>query len=381
MKISFVIGTRPELIKLAPIIWEAQKKDFQIDIVNSAQHTDLLDPFWKTFNLTPTHVLDVMLPGQSLSSLTARVLSQFQNYIDSCIEVPNIVIAQGDTTTVMAVSIVAFYNKIKFAHVEAGLRSFDFENPFPEEYNRKIAAICAQFHFCPTTNSAKNLLNEGLPEDNIFVVGNTVVDSLSLLTKSSLFKEKKWINPILNEINNFKRVVLVTCHRRENHGRNLVVIINAIKELAFNNQTILFVWPMHPNPSVKKILQDSTLNTSNNILLTDPLDYLDILKILDISFCAITDSGGIQEEAPSFGTPVLILREVTERPEGVTEGISYIVSSDKNKIIETFNHLDQYYPKFDQNPFGDGNSSKRIINELLKYSNKLDNLSDENTRS
>jgi UDP-N-acetylglucosamine 2-epimerase (non-hydrolysing) len=370
MKISFVIGTRPELIKLAPIIWESQKKDFKIDIVNSAQHTDLLDPFWATFNLNPTHVLDVMIPSQSLSSLTARVVSQFQNYIDSCRELPDIIIAQGDTTTVMAVSIVAFYNKIKFAHVEAGLRSFDFENPFPEEYNRKIASICAQFHFCPTAISAQNLLNEGIPKNKIFVVGNTVVDSLLILSRSSLFKNRKWNNSILNKINEFKKTVLVTSHRRENHGDNLNNIIEAIHELASQNDETIFIWPLHPNPNVRTKLLDSPLNTLNNIILTEPLEYLDILKLLEICFCTITDSGGIQEEAPSFLTPVLILRDVTERPEGVNEGISFIVGADKQRIIEKYNQLKVDYPIFKENPYGDGNSSFKITEILSQYSNR-----------
>jgi UDP-N-acetylglucosamine 2-epimerase (non-hydrolysing) len=364
MKIAFVIGTRPELIKLAPIIWEAQKKDFKIDIVNSAQHTDLLDPFWATFNLNPTHVLDVMLPSQSLSSLSARVISQFQDYIDSCLELPEIIIAQGDTTTVMAVSIVAFYNKIKFAHVEAGLRSFDFENPFPEEYNRKIAAICAQFHFCPTSNSAQNLLNEGVSKDQIFIVGNTVVDSLLKLTTSELFLNSNWNNSELYKINDFKKVVLITCHRRENHGENLSLIINAIQELAIQNKETLFIWSKHPNPNVRMKLHDSSLNSCKNVILTEPLEYIDILKLMNICFCVITDSGGIQEEAPSFKTAVLILREVTERPEAVDQGISFIVGANRKKIIEKFNELKESYPSFKQNPYGDGDASLRIIDIL-----------------
>lgn len=365
MKITFIIGTRPELIKVAPIIWAMKNKGVNFDIVNTAQHKDLLEPYWKTFDIVPTHILDVMVSGQNLASLTARAINQIQNYLDAVEVKPTIISAQGDTTTVMASAMVSFYNRIKFAHIEAGLRSFDFENPFPEEYNRRIASIAADFHFCPTKVSENNLLNEGVSKDNIFVVGNTVVDSLSEISKSDAFNQASWINTQLATIGSYERSVLITCHRRENHGKNLIEIIESIAELAKSNKSTYFVWPLHPNPNVRQTVLDSDLSQLENVLLTDPLEYLDILRLLNMVFCAISDSGGIQEEAPSFNTPILVLRETTERPEGITSGVAFLVGANKNEIIEKFNELKQQSISFCSNPYGDGKSSKRIVDILL----------------
>lgn len=364
MKITFIIGTRPELIKVAPIIWEIKKTDIAYDVVNTAQHKDLLEPYWKTFDIEPTHVLDVMVSGQNLSSLTSRTINQIQDYIDTVKIKPSVIIAQGDTTTVMASSMVSFYNNIKFAHIEAGLRSFDFDNPFPEEYNRRIAAIAADFHFCPTKISENNLINEGISQEKIFVVGNTVVDSLSKISKSEKFTQSKWINDELRNIESYDKVVLITCHRRENHGRNLTEIIKTIEDLAKLNTSIYFVWPLHPNPNIKQKVLDSDLSKLDNVLLTVPLEYLDVLKLLKIAFCAISDSGGIQEEAPSFNTPVLVLRDTTERPEGVTSGVAFLVGANKNRISSKFNELKHQNIIFNSNPYGDGKSSYRIVNQL-----------------
>ncbi|MDI1323219.1 MAG: UDP-N-acetylglucosamine 2-epimerase (non-hydrolyzing) [Algoriphagus sp.] len=365
MKIAFIIGTRPELIKVAPIIWALKKTDISFDVVNTAQHKDLLEPYWKTFNIEPTHILDVMVSGQNLASLTSRAISQIQNYLDNVSVKPTIILAQGDTTTVMASSMVSFYNDIKFAHIEAGLRSFDFYNPFPEEYNRRIASITANFHFCPTSISQNNLLNEGILENKIFVVGNTVVDSLSKVSNSNDFDQTPWVNKLLERVNCFENVVLITCHRRENHGDNLIEIIESISQLAKENSLDLFLWPLHPNPNVKQKILGSDLSKLENVILTGPLEYLDILKVLNIAFCAISDSGGIQEEAPSFNTPVLVLRETTERPEGVTSGVAFLVGADKKKITSKFNDLKKHKIYFDRNPYGDGQASEKIVDILL----------------
>jgi UDP-N-acetylglucosamine 2-epimerase len=362
MKLAFVIGTRPELIKVAPLIWEAKKNGIEYDVINTAQHKDLLEPYWSTFNIEPTHILDVMVSNQNLSSLTARAINQIQNYINEVAVKPSVIIAQGDTTTVMAASLVSFYNQIKFAHVEAGLRSFDFQNPFPEEFNRKIASISATFHFCPTLKSQENLLNEGIEQSKIFVVGNTVIDSLMKISQNANFKELPWLNKKLNQIHQYQKSVLITCHRRENHGRNLEIIIEAIEDLAQNNQDFVFVWTLHPNPNVKQKVLDSNLRKFKNVLLIEPLEYIDILKFLDIANCAISDSGGIQEEAPSFKTPVIVLREATERPEGIDAGLAFLVGAVKQEIVNKFNELKTNYPRFDYNPYGDGKSSEKIIN-------------------
>jgi len=370
MKIAFIIGTRPELIKVAPVILELKKHGVAYDIVNTAQHKDLLDPYWKTFGIEPTIILDVMVAGQNLSSLTERAINAIQSYLDTVSKEPDIILSQGDTTTVMAASLVSFYNKIKFAHLEAGLRSFDFENPFPEEMNRRIASIATDIHFCPTEVSKKNLLNEGIETEKIFVIGNTVIDSLNLLVNKDDFKQSKWLNTGLDKTNNFSKKVLITCHRRENHGGNLMDIIAAVFDLATSNQDTIYVWTLHPNPNVRGKIMDSKLSELENVILIEPLDYLDLLKMLDVSFCAISDSGGIQEEAPSFRTPVLVLRETTERPEGVTEGVAFLVGSDCKKIVEKYNELIINPPNFKGNPYGDGESSKKIIEILIK-NNKL----------
>ena len=366
MKITFIIGTRPELIKVAPVILECQRQKIEIDIVNTAQHKDLLDPYWKTFNIWPSKVLDVMIPGQTLTSLTSRALIGIEEYLNSVEIKPSVILAQGDTTTVMAASIVSFFNGIKFAHLEAGLRSFDMLNPFPEELNRKIASISANIHFCPTEVSRENLLKEGISSDLIHVVGNTVIDSLDLIKNSEKFQSTNWSNENLFKINDYKRSVLITCHRRENHGDNLLKILNAISKLAKKEQDTIFVWALHPNPNVREKVLDSELANLDNLLLTNPLDYLDLLKMIDKSCCIISDSGGIQEEAPSFETPVLILRKATERPEGVDVGVAFLVGTDEEEIFNKFEFIKKNNVKFGQNPYGNGDSSKKIVKQLYK---------------
>jgi UDP-N-acetylglucosamine 2-epimerase len=366
MKIAFIIGTRPELIKVAPVIWEAQKRNLDFDVVNSAQHKDLLEPYWTTFNIKATHVLDVMREGQNLASLASRAIQQIQNYIDTTKIPPTIILAQGDTTTVMAAGIVSFYNCIHFAHLEAGLRSFDFENPFPEEYNRRIAAIGASFHFCPTKISKKNLIREGVSENKIYVVGNTIVDALNIISQHHEFLNSNWNNDKLDKLNYFDKTVLITCHRRENHGNNLIQIIEAIVELSKKNPKIGFIWTLHPNPKVRESVLESELKVIGNVLLIDPLEYPDLLKVIQKSFCVISDSGGIQEEAPSFQTPVIVLRKKTERPEGVDAGIAFLVGADKELIVAKFEELKNKSINFSTNPYGDGFTSVRLIDILLE---------------
>lgn len=365
MKIAFIIGTRPELIKVAPIILEAMKSNITCDVVNTAQHKDLLDPYWSSFGLKPTHILDVMVPGQNLTSLTSRALNQIQKYIDDSPIKPEIILAQGDTTTVLSASIVSFYNRIKFAHVEAGLRSHDLYSPFPEELNRKIASIIADYHFCPTTISKQNLINEGVPTDRIYIVGNTVVDSLAWFRSKVDFDKLDYRNDKLNEVNKFEKCVLITCHRRENQGKNLLSIIDTIYSLALESPNIMFIWTMHPNPQIKSIILESSLNRVNNVLLVDPLEYIDLLNIMAKSICIISDSGGIQEEAPSFNKPVIVLRDTTERPEGINQGLAFLAGSDKGKIFDYFKFISNNTIEFKSNPYGDGKSSERIL-QILK---------------
>lgn len=360
MKISFIVGTRPELIKVAPLIKEFLNNRTDLDIVNTAQHKDLLDPYWDTFGIKPTYTLDVMVPGQSLSSLTARAITEIQSYIDTVPQKPDVILAQGDTTTVMASSFICFYNNIKFAHLEAGLRSHDLYNPYPEELNRRIASIIADFHFCPTDISKQNLINEGIPLEKIHVVGNTVVDSLEWIRSKIDLKTSLFQNLKLNPVNNFESCVLVTCHRRENQGNNLLLIIEAIYKLALDSPKTIFIWTLHPNPQVKNIVLSSVLKKVENVLLVEPLEYLDLLSIMSRSFCIISDSGGIQEEAPSFNTPVIVLRDTTERPEGVDAGLAFLAGTDIEKIFYFYNFIKQNQIPFISNPYGDGKSSERI---------------------
>lgn len=359
MAILVVIGTRPELIKLAPVIYSLQKKKLPYVLLNTAQHKSLLDPYWKVFGIKPDAQLDVMVPGQSLSALTSRVISQLQEYIDSCDFKISAIMAQGDTTTVMAASMVSFYNAIPFAHVEAGLRSYDYLNPFPEEFNRRVASLITSFHFAPTKMSANQLKKEGIKTSAIHLVGNTVVDSLQHISKTETFKRKEYSNQALNVLAD-KKFVLITCHRRENHGTNFNKITASIQKLLIAHPKLTFLWILHPNPNIKIGLEASSITSYENFMLVDPVEYWDLLKLIRNSSIIITDSGGIQEEAPSFGKPVLVMREVTERPEAVKKGFSKLVGVSQKKILEGFNWASSVKLKKGSNPYGDGKASDKI---------------------
>lgn len=365
MALLVVVGTRPELIKLAPVVYSLKKKKIPYVLLNTAQHKNLLDPYWKVFGLKPDAELDVMVPGQSLSALTARVLQQLQEYIDGSANKPTAIMAQGDTTTVMAASMVAFYNNIPFAHVEAGLRSFDYLNPFPEEFNRRVASLITRFHFAPTGMSAKQLRNEGIKKSDIHLVGNTVVDSLQYISKTKTFRQPEYSNPALNVLQD-KKFVLITCHRRENHGENFKKITTAIQKLITDNPQLTFLWILHPNPNIKKGLEASSITANKNFLLVDPVEYWDLLKLIKNCFIVITDSGGIQEEAPSFGKPLLVMREVTERPEAVKKGFSKLVGVSQKKILAGFKWAATVKLAKGSNPYGDGRASEKIAAVLKK---------------
>lgn len=369
-KLLIVIGTRPELIKLAPIILEFKKrfKKPPIIILNTAQHKDLIKKYWRIFKIKPDFELDFMLPNQTLAELTSRGLIQLENFIDSYNNTGNKIsgiIAQGDTTTVMLSSMIAFYKKIPFYHVEAGLRTFDLQNPFPEEYNRKIAAIATSFHFAPTQIAKQNLLKEGYNK-NIFVTGNTIVDTVNLFKnkfknyspKDNLLKKK-----IKTQNTNY---ILITCHRRENQGENLLKIIKAIKQLSTIYKNYNFIWPLHPNPNVKSVVLNNFDARYKNIFLTEPLDYIDLLFVLSKCKLVITDSGGIQEEAPSFNVPVIILRKKTERPEGVHAKVAHLVGTNTEKIFKTSIEILNTKKIILKNPYGDGKAAIRIVDKLLQ---------------
>lgn len=369
-KLLIVIGTRPELIKLAPVIIEFKKrfKAPPIIILNTAQHKELLKPYWNIFNIKPDYELNFMKRGQSLAQLSARGLLQFEKFLNDCYQSGlkiSGVLAQGDTTSVMISSLIAFYHGIPFYHLEAGLRTNDLQNPFPEEFNRKVASITAQIHFAPTKLSKQNLIHEGIKK-NIYVTGNTIVDAVEFF---KLKFNKHTIKDIkIKKIffaGSTNKVILITCHRRENHGKNLLEIISAVNILANKYSEFKFIWPLHPNPNVINVVKENIDKTCTNIVLTPPLEYEDLLYVMQHSKLILTDSGGIQEEAPSFNVPVIILREKTERPEGVKAKIAWLVGTKKENIIKLADYLLKKKSFKFKNPYGNGRASELIVDILL----------------
>ena len=372
MKILFVIGTRPELIKVAPIILAFKNSGYQdkIKVLFTAQHKDILNQYSKIFGIKADYELDFMNKGQSLGMLTSRAFSQtdvFFNNLKEKDELPEYVVVQGDTTTVFSVGVSAFYYGIKVAHVEAGLRTYDLDNPFPEEFNRRAVSIFADINFAPTKLSAKNLYKEGIKKSNVKIVGNTVIDALQYIIKSKTFNESIFVEPKLNKIILQKdKVVLITFHRRENQNNNLLELISAVTSLSKTYKDTTFIWTVHPNPKIKDIVLNSEISKRKNIILVPPLEYIDILKIMSLSKIILSDSGGIQEEAPSFGVPVIVLRKSTERPEGVIAKKVFLTNVVFGEIIDKFTDLYNNYSSINlDNPYGDGKSSTRIMGFLL----------------
>jgi UDP-N-acetylglucosamine 2-epimerase (non-hydrolysing) len=370
-KICLIVGTRPEIIKVAPIVMEFRKREFRdYIVVNTGQHKDLAAPYWDLFDLKPDYELDIMAPGSTLGSLTARALQHLDELLNELQKEFTIdaILAQGDTTTVMASSLISFYRNIPFIHLEAGLRSFDLNNPFPEEFNRKVTTIVTQLHLAPTFSAQEQLLKEGIASEKIKVIGNTIVDALDFVRNSPFFKETSFSNEKVNEVfNKFGKYVLITCHRRENHGDNLDQLIEAVVTLAQNEKDTLFVWPVHPNPNVKgRVIKNAALTSLKNVLLTEPLEYLDIVKILSKCCVVISDSGGIQEEAPSFQVPVLVFRSATERNEAIAVGISKLVEAKTESIINDYYNFTPHFNSSFQNPFGDGQAASRATDFIMQ---------------
>lgn len=362
-KIVCVVGTRPEAIKMAPVILALQAAPWaEVKVVATAQHRQMLDQVMGFFGIRPDIDLDIMRPDQSLSSLTARLLQALDEVLTN--EQPDAVLAQGDTTTVMAVALACFYRRIPFGHVEAGLRTWDIQNPFPEEANRVIAGRLARWHFAPTEGSKENLLREGVDGSSIYVTGNTVIDAL--LTTAS--KELAVGVPLDDK----RRLVLVTSHRRENFGQPFRNICQAIRQLAETNDDIEILYPVHPNPNVKTVAYD-ILGGCANIVLCDPLEYAPFVAAMKKAYLIISDSGGVQEEAPALGKPVLVLREETERPEAVDLGVVKLVGTTTNTIIREAQLIlddEQAYKAIARgiSPYGDGNAAGRIVDVLRRAS-------------
>lgn len=363
-KVIFVIGTRPEAIKLAPVILAArQRPRLGVKVLATAQHRALLDDVLRVFEIVPDFDLDVMSADQTLSEVTARVIIGVERILKE--ERPDLVVIQGDTNTVLTTALACYYQKIPVAHVEAGLRTYNKHQPFPEEINRTLVSHLADFNFCPTPRARDNLLREGVGENKIMVTGNTVIDALFLaLKKAALFGEE------FKRIDFSKKIILLTAHRRENFGAPLESICCAVKDIVERFDDVVVVYPVHPNPEVQKTVR-KFLNGRPRIHLLPPLDYLSFCHLMQKSYLILTDSGGIQEEAPSLNKPVLILREITERPEVVEVGAAKVAGFGRMKIADEVGLLLTDEEKYDhmakvQNPFGDGNAARRILDKLFE---------------
>jgi UDP-N-acetylglucosamine 2-epimerase (non-hydrolysing) len=372
-KVLLVFGTRPEAIKMAPLVKGFQKDtiNFETKVCVTAQHREMLDQVLDIFEIKPDYDLNLMKPGQDLYDITSNVMMGMKDVLSDFN--PDIVLVHGDTTTTSATSLAAFYQKIKVGHVEAGLRTGDIYSPWPEEANRQITGILANYHFAPTITSKDNLLKENKKEENIIVTGNTVIDTLFLVLEK-INNNETLKNKIITNINSQykldedKKLILVTGHRRENFGQGFINICKALKEIALKNPQVDIIYPVHLNPNVQKPVKE-LLSNIKNIYLINPLQYEEFIYLMDKSYLIITDSGGIQEEAPSLGKPVLVMRDTTERPEAIEAGTIKLVGTNPKTIIsETQNLLDNKndYKTMSKahNPYGDGKACKKIVKHL-----------------
>ncbi len=365
-----VFGTRPEAIKMAPVIKQIEASlEFENIICVTAQHREMLDQVLNLFQITPHYDLDIMTPHQILPSLTAKILLELPEVMQEA--KPDMVMVQGDTTTTFGAALTAFYHQIPVAHIEAGLRTSNKYSPYPEEINRRLTTSIADYHFAPTTKSKDNLIREGLPASTVFVTGNTVIDALKLVVEKhrdpsvsktwhSYFKDKFNIS-----FSGQKRTILVTGHRRENFGEKFEGICRALATIAEQNSEIQIVYPVHLNPNVQKPVY-SILGSVENVFLIPPLDYEPFVFLMNKSYLILSDSGGVQEEAPFLGKPVLVTRDTTERPEGIEAGTAKLVGTDPSKLIETTKELltnKSLYESISRavNPYGDGTASAKIL--------------------
>lgn len=364
-----VFGTRPEAIKMAPLVKGLSENSFFINkVCVTGQHREMLDPVLRLFSIKPDFDLNVIQQNQNLSTLTTRILEGLDRLFTHY--KPQLILVHGDTTSSFAATLAAFYNRISVAHIEAGLRTNNLYSPWPEEANRKLTGTLAKFHFAPTKSAKDNLDRENIPIENIYVTGNTVIDALHQAVQL-LQNNNEYIKQFLEQwpfLNEEKKIILITGHRRENIGDGFKKICKAILRLAKQFPDINFVYPVHLNPNVQKIVRE-TLSGINNIYLIEPLDYLPFVYFMQKSYLILTDSGGIQEEAPGLGKPVLVMRETTERPEAVYAGTVKLVGSEEEKIFNCVSDLildDALYNKMSQaeNPYGDGLATSRIIDIL-----------------
>ncbi|QCK16492.1 non-hydrolyzing UDP-N-acetylglucosamine 2-epimerase [Mangrovivirga cuniculi] len=370
-KVAVIIGTRPEAIKMAPVIHALKaEENIQTTVISTGQHKELLDHVTKLFDIEVDHSLDIMRSNQTLAGITSKVVSMLDDLFQK--ERYDLILVHGDTTTAMGGALAGFYNKIKVGHVEAGLRTNDIYAPFPEEVNRKIISSIAYKNYAPTINSQENLLSENIDKSKIKITGNTVIDALFYVLERVESGGISIGEDILSLVeNNEKKYLLVTGHRRENFGEGFISICSALRQLALNNSELEIIYPVHLNPNVKKVVHKH-LSDLENVHLIPPLDYSSFIFLMSKSFIILTDSGGVQEEAPSLGIPVLVMREKTERPEAVTSGTVKIVGTNTDLIIKEVQNLlsnKRYYAAMSEklNPYGDGKASKRIIEDILKF--------------
>lgn len=367
MKILLCFGTRPEAIKMAPLFHELKKSNHEVKVCVTAQHRQMLDQVLDFFELVPDYDLNLMLPNQSLNQLCANILKSIDEVLIS--ELPDLVLVHGDTTTSSMVALAAFHRQIKIGHVEAGLRTYNKFSPFPEEINRQLTAKLADYHFAPTLQAVNNLKLDQISDDVIYNVGNSVIDALIWgVNKLSNGYENIIIKNLKKNIDFKKRLILVTGHRRENFGEGLNQICEALLELSKRDDTFI-IYPVHLNPNVFEPVH-AILGGKSNVLLIEPAEYPVFIWLMQQSFLIISDSGGVQEEAPTLGKPVLVTREFTERAEGVAAGYSTLVGTNKNKIIKKATEILDSFEGFKvlNNPYGDGNSANKItsvINEIL----------------
>jgi UDP-N-acetylglucosamine 2-epimerase (non-hydrolysing) len=363
-KIVVAYGTRPEIIKMAPLIIELKKrKNVELVVVNSGQHKEMVNDLESFFGITSDYKFKVMTPNQSLNTVLSKIITESASLFAQL--KPDWVFVQGDTTTVLGIGIACFYAGIKVAHVEAGLRSNDINNPYPEEFNRRVVSLFANYNFAPTRASANNLVKEKVKKSKIHITGNTVVDALNYVLSNKKEKARSTANPV--------KKILITAHRRENHGKGIEKICEAVQKILSIRTDVEFIWPVHPNPNVS-IPVKRILGANKRVKLTGPLSYLELVSEMREAYLIWTDSGGIQEEAPSMKKPVLILRNVTERPETVTAGFGVLVGVNSNKIVSVTTSLLDNKTKYKKmisgkNPFGDGKASQRIVNIVLKDHN------------
>jgi len=369
-KILLIFGTRPEAIKMSPLVKEFQKykSKFNTKVCVTAQHREMLDQVLAFFEIKPDYDLNLMRPGQNLYQLTADVIIGLKLVLEEFI--PDVVLVHGDTTTSTIAALASFYANAKVGHVEAGLRTYNKQAPYPEEINRQLTSRITDYNFAPTQKSKQNLLNEGISEKSIVVTGNTVIDALLWTQDKLKTYEDDEIHKLKNFIDNTKKLILITGHRRENFGDGFLNICEAIKQIAEKYSNVQIIYPVHLNPNVQKPVYD-LLDNLQNIKLISPLAYPAFVWLMSQSYLILTDSGGVQEEAPSLGKPVLVMRDVTERPEAVEAGTVKMVGTDKNKIVSSINELLNNTALYEQmsknhNPYGNGKACEQIVEIISK---------------